>query len=225
MGQRVGWIVVFCLGISAPAQAVNEVSLRASNTFVGTAELATVADDGLLLQAEFSYARRLLAGRWGSLWAETGWTVGHAGSSVFAGALKTDAWLHALTVGGRYALPLTSWLALQLRAGVGLGLGTFRLEERVAARGLDVPSDTALALAGHALGGVSLLWPRPWRRGSNLRGGLVLEGGIAFNSGYDFDLSPQPSDEDALHTPLSGSSMGTVNTTGPAVRAGVALQF
>jgi hypothetical protein len=213
--------------LATSASANNEVSLRVSSNYMVDDGVYAFSENSQLVQAELTYARALFHPQRG-LWAEASWTVGGSSADLFGSQLSSRALLNAFTLGARYTRPLWPWLVPMARAGLGVLIGSMRIEGN-ATMGSESPSisDTTAAVYGYLLGGVELLLPRRWMRIDDRAGwtvGLVIEGGLVFSSSLSWTLKPEQ-DEDLRLIPLDGTDIGGFSATAGVFRLGLLARF
>ena len=205
----------------APARADNEISVRVSTAFTSAGSgVAATGSNSALVEGEFGYARLLARPGPTRLWIEGDYMIARRSGTAFG--ISDTLTLHRLTVGGRLCLPIprAPWLQPHVRLGAGAGAGQFTLTSFGT-------SSWAATFTGHALAGLEILIPRSWMRdprGSGVTAGLVAEGGVTFATQMRFLAAPDQPD-DTIHTPLTGTQLGTLDLTAAVVRVGAVLWF
>lgn len=211
--------------LAAPraGRANNSFSIRINQSWIADSSFDVVSDNDHIVQAEFTYARRLLDLWRGELWVDGAWMGGTSKTTLFGEQVRSQAFLQTITFSARYAYPVYSWLVPYSRVGLGVGVGTFELQP--SENGEEV-LDRAASFTGHLLLGVEVLWPRRalLTGSSYLTAGVLIEAGYAFGTNLGFDIEPDE-DDDLKQIPLSGADLGGLSTNGWQLRIGGILRF
>ncbi|RMH44333.1 MAG: hypothetical protein D6689_02570 [Deltaproteobacteria bacterium] len=134
--------------------------------------------------------------------------------------IDSDLVTHGVRAGARVERDLRSWLTLHAGVWAGYKRGTLALSDRAfgSARATE---DTARAATVAATAGVDLaiVRRRSWR--------LVARTEFEYEraSAMHFVARPAAGDDGALTIPTRSASLGDLDTSGPAIHVGIAVQF
>lgn len=206
--------------ISAPPQ--NTFSFRLNNSFIKSPSFDALSTNDSLLLADFTYAHQFLRLGRGSLWAEATYGIGAKSSELFGQTIQTDLLIQSVTVGVSYQFPIKRWFIPHLRLGLGTLVGSLDVE----LSGEGKAFDRAAAFTSYLLAGWEYTWQRKFiRPGTFLKGGgLIVEGGYAFNSSLHFDMQPE-SDDDERSIPALANDLGSLQLSGAQLRIGALMYF
>ncbi len=217
-GPLVLFVLILCAGT---AGAETSLSVRNSNRFVADAGYDLLSSDDLFPQLEFNAARRILSVWPGHLWVEGSYLLDWRKNKIFGGRATAWSYTHSFMVGARFSVPVFSWLEPMARVSMGVVVGGLDLKSNLA-RSQNAEAWDA-AFCGQALGGIELKIPRVsiFKR---VTAGIVVEGGYTFATDLEFHAEPSV-DEDLRLISQTGTTLGSLDLSGPMVVVGAVVQF
>lgn len=217
------WLLALLLLLpcAGTASAETSLSVRSSNRFVTDASYDLLSSDDLLPLMEINAAHQVLTFWPGHLWVEGSYLLGVSDNKIFGGRARAWTSTHTILAGVRLSVPLLGWLEPMVRVSAGVVVGGLGLESEMA-HSQDADDWTA-AFCGQALAGVEFKIPRI-SVFKNVTGGVVVEGGYTFATELEFNLETSV-DDDLRLIPRSGSTLGSLDLSGPMVVVGALIQF
>lgn len=211
-------VLLLCAG---QARAETSLSIRSSNRFITDASYDMLSSGDLYSQMELNAAVQVVSFWPGHLWVEGSYLLGHQDNSLFDGRLGAWTTTHTMMLGLRFSVPVLRWLEPLIRVNAGVVVGGLGIRSELP--GSQNAKAWTAAFSGQALAGVEFKIPRI-SVFKHFTGGIVVEGGYTYSTDLNFELEPA-TDGDLRLIPMSGVTLGSLNTSGAMVVVGAVVQF